>query len=501
MKRFIVFAAVFAAAFARVTARADDITVIVNGNELRSDNEAVIVDDRTLVPMRAIFEALDARVSWDETDYRVYASRGDSAVSLRIGSDMMDTGIVNSSGLILFSSAVKLDVPARLIGDFTYVPVRAIAEALRENVNWDPESRRVVISDKPEGEGAFFYASADDYNKLYRTDSNGVRRVKLSDKAVKAVYYDSGYVYYISGEGFLYRQIESGGQEEQLTDYDTEVVSVEDGRIFCLKKTSGKAGELIEYGKESFGNVIYPEKHGSYIYFNRADDNRMHALNTDSREETAFEMRGGLTLSPFNCVFYGGYILVEDGYGYHNIYRFNADGSGMMYLNSSNSFICRNQEEDERILYINGDNGQDIYYVWIDGSYNGMLADMPQSCARADVLCQNGNYVYYKNMYHPEIYRADFASSESVLIGSGDAVRSRGDRLVISNGGLFTCGLDGSGMSLIYNRSVSDYFLCGSEAYAVDSEYGNIVRVPYNGEPSYVINDKASVWTDNFEER
>lgn len=501
MKKLILCVAAFAALFISTTALANDISITINGEELVTDNAPVIVNDRTLVPMRAIFEALGAEVTWNEQEYCAYASKDSNAIRLPIGSDIMGAGIVNSGGAMLFSSEIALDVPAQLIGDFTYVPARAVAEAFKSSVNWNESERRVIITDAHEGSKSFFYTSADDYSKLYRVDSNGVKRQKLSDREVREVYYDEGYVYYVTSAGHLYRQPEHGGAEEQITGYNTEVVSIENGRIFCLKKEQDNKGELYEYGLNGkfLGSVMYPEKHGSYIYYNRDGDTRMFALNIDTYEETAVEMVGGLTLSPFNCVFYAGYILVENGHGYQNIYRFNADGSDLRFLNSNHSFICRNQQEDARVLYVNGDNGQDIYYVWIDGSYNGMVVDMPEDCAWADVLLQDGDYIYYKNMYRGEIYRTDFNASENTYVGYGDSIKVYGDMILISGDGLYRGNLDGSNQVGIYNRPVSDYFAHDNTVYTVDGISGNIVKIDHGANAANVTNDRVIAYADNFE--
>ncbi|MBR0089340.1 MAG: copper amine oxidase, partial [Clostridia bacterium] len=47
---------------------ADDITVIMDGEEMSFDQPPVIMNDSTLVPFRAIFERLGMEVEWDSTD-------------------------------------------------------------------------------------------------------------------------------------------------------------------------------------------------------------------------------------------------------------------------------------------------------------------------------------------------------------------------------------------------------------------------------------------------
>ena len=47
------------------TVQASDITVKVNGEEIHPEMAPVIVEERTLVPLRAVSEALGCDVSWD----------------------------------------------------------------------------------------------------------------------------------------------------------------------------------------------------------------------------------------------------------------------------------------------------------------------------------------------------------------------------------------------------------------------------------------------------
>ena len=111
------------------------IRVMVDGAELAFDVDPVIENDRTLVPMRLIFEALGAKVDWDEASRTALAVKGDVKISITI----------DSAELMKNSKAVVLDAPARLIGGRTLVPVRAVSEGLGAKVDWDETSRTVQI--------------------------------------------------------------------------------------------------------------------------------------------------------------------------------------------------------------------------------------------------------------------------------------------------------------------------------------------------------------------
>ncbi|HBL81961.1 MAG TPA: hypothetical protein DD391_05080 [Clostridiales bacterium] len=115
----------------------EEIMVSVNRSLLTFDQPPVIVNDRTLVPLRAIFEALGAVVDWEPTTRTVTARRDDINISL-----VVDTNIIKKNG-----ADIEIDVPAQIVGDRTMVPVRAISESLGASVDWDPATRTVLIDD------------------------------------------------------------------------------------------------------------------------------------------------------------------------------------------------------------------------------------------------------------------------------------------------------------------------------------------------------------------
>lgn len=110
-------------------------TVIVDGKTLDSDVASVIEDGRTLVPLRAIFEALGAAIEWHESSQMVTATRGGVVIRLTIGDKTAYVG----------DKAVLLDVPGKILGGRTLVPVRFISESLGASTVWVPEDNRVEI--------------------------------------------------------------------------------------------------------------------------------------------------------------------------------------------------------------------------------------------------------------------------------------------------------------------------------------------------------------------
>ena len=113
------------------------IRVFVNEKKLTFDQPPIIENGRTLVPFRSIFEALGAEVDWNQTSQTVTAVRGSVTITLRIGDDV----------LVKNGQEIKLDVPAKIVGGRTLVPIRAVAESLGAEVGWDQNTRIISISE------------------------------------------------------------------------------------------------------------------------------------------------------------------------------------------------------------------------------------------------------------------------------------------------------------------------------------------------------------------
>ena len=116
-----------------------NIRVFVDNAELNFEQPPIIVNDRALVPMRAIFEALGATVHWDEDTKTVEARRNFVTIRLTVDSvtaQLMDG--VDSSDIILETEPV-------IVKDRVFVPLRFISESLGANVNWDETSKTVSV--------------------------------------------------------------------------------------------------------------------------------------------------------------------------------------------------------------------------------------------------------------------------------------------------------------------------------------------------------------------
>ena len=114
---------------------ANGISVVLDGKTIGFDVPPQIINERTMVPVRAIFEALGASVDWDGSTQTVTSKRGDTTISLKI----------NDATMYVNGNAVTLDSPACVINERTLVPVRAISEAFGAGVDWDGSTQTVTI--------------------------------------------------------------------------------------------------------------------------------------------------------------------------------------------------------------------------------------------------------------------------------------------------------------------------------------------------------------------
>lgn len=60
------------------------VDLYVDGSALQTDVPPTILSGRTLVPLRAIFEALDAQVDWDGAAQTVTATKAGTTVQVTI---------------------------------------------------------------------------------------------------------------------------------------------------------------------------------------------------------------------------------------------------------------------------------------------------------------------------------------------------------------------------------------------------------------------------------
>jgi hypothetical protein len=108
------------------------------------DQGPTIIDGRTLVPVRGVFEDIGFEVGWNDATRTATLTNDEHVVVITIGSANFTTNGVTQT----------LDVPAQIIGERTLLPIRAVLESVGFFVGWREVSRTVLVSSTPLIDGA-----------------------------------------------------------------------------------------------------------------------------------------------------------------------------------------------------------------------------------------------------------------------------------------------------------------------------------------------------------
>jgi hypothetical protein len=119
------------------------VIIIVNGEELNTfdqvqkvDMPAFIYNDRTLLPLRTMFRIFDIVPKWNPKNRSITAEGQNKKIWLQIDNENVKVNEQN----------MKIDVPAKIFDNRTYVPVRFISETFGIQPIWDGVKRRVIIN-------------------------------------------------------------------------------------------------------------------------------------------------------------------------------------------------------------------------------------------------------------------------------------------------------------------------------------------------------------------
>ncbi len=139
MKRLLLLTACMAMLSTPVLADSD-ITIRLNGELLEAEQPPVVFNSRTLVPVRAVCEAMGLLVDWEEKTKGITIYDEDTVVKL--GIDYFNIEVNGSNHYI--------EAPPRLVNGVTCVPIRAVVEPFGASVGWDNDTRTVIIDAKEE---------------------------------------------------------------------------------------------------------------------------------------------------------------------------------------------------------------------------------------------------------------------------------------------------------------------------------------------------------------
>jgi len=238
------------------------IIVNVNGSELTFDQPAIIVGDRALVPLRAIFEELGANVEWDNSTQIVTAIKGDITITIQIGNDILTRN----------GEQITLDVPPQIVGGRALVPLRAIAESFGAEVDWNERTRTAAINghstDVGFAEANIISSGAGFYDGRYEFASGDIKTILGIDDYTlgKENSYDLGsafnVIYYVH-----WQTIDTLGQEIRLSHFGvTQIGNIFDtqtGDALLVTRTgdfmSGTRGGPVEVSRWLYVDMGHAE--------------------------------------------------------------------------------------------------------------------------------------------------------------------------------------------------------------------------------------------------
>ena len=115
-----------------------NISLQINGSEISAEVPPTIIDGRTMVPVRAIFEAVGANIDFDAETKTITAKKGETTVNMTVGANAVTVN----------NKEVQLDAPAVIVNGRTLAPARFVAETFGYTVQWDAENKIVKINGK-----------------------------------------------------------------------------------------------------------------------------------------------------------------------------------------------------------------------------------------------------------------------------------------------------------------------------------------------------------------
>ncbi|UMZ74695.1 stalk domain-containing protein [Natranaerofaba carboxydovora] len=110
--------------------------IFVRGQQVSFDVPPMIEEDRTLIPLRAVSEALDADVEWIDEERKVVIERDDKLIEMIAGEEEVEVD----------GDIYEIEVPSKIIEERTMVPLRFVSEILGDSVDYHEETGEIDIA-------------------------------------------------------------------------------------------------------------------------------------------------------------------------------------------------------------------------------------------------------------------------------------------------------------------------------------------------------------------
>lgn len=221
------------------TFASDTIYVTLDGSYIEFDVKPQIINGRTMVPIRAIFEKMGATVEWDGNTSSAICTKGDTVVKMT----------VNSMDMYINNQVTKMDISPVVIDGRTLAPARYVAEAFGADVQWSQKNNTVVICSKD----VYAYADYPDIPDLGRCYNIPLLSETNEDgfKALSYLYSDMANDDYYS---YLY-----DNSALVLGGYAEEVAETKDDMVLISYTKRGEATPRYYVGAsyDAYGSMVF----------------------------------------------------------------------------------------------------------------------------------------------------------------------------------------------------------------------------------------------------
>lgn len=222
-----------------VSADNGEISVYLDAAKIEFDVKPQIINGRTMVPIRAIFEKMGAVVEWDGNTSSAICTKGDTVVKMT----------VNSMDMYINNQLTKMDISPVVIDGRTLAPARYVAEAFGADVQWSQKNNTVVICSKD----VYAYADYPDIPDLGRcynipllseTNENGFKALAYSYSDMAN---DDYYSYLYDNSALV------------LGGYAEEVVETRDDMVLISYTKRGETTPRYYVGAsyDAYGSMVF----------------------------------------------------------------------------------------------------------------------------------------------------------------------------------------------------------------------------------------------------
>lgn len=217
-------------AFAEVIPGTTIPEVYVNDREIAFEDQTPIIDisvNRTLIPLRGVFEAMGANVIWRNELRQVIVDSEDNLKRVVLDIDNPTMKVMSAVSLTKYETEeVTLETAPIIMNNRTMIPLRAVIEAMDGSVDWDNDTHTAKISSKS-------------YNKY------------IAQKTEENKGDDEDYVYDIK-DGVINLSIEADKEDVEAGDIVTITVNLSNTDLLEEGWTFQSITNVIRYNQENF---------------------------------------------------------------------------------------------------------------------------------------------------------------------------------------------------------------------------------------------------------